>query len=129
MVAPLRFHGEGVEAMRESIRAGVGTSMIAVVPVFLLVGILSAGWEEMTDELAAMIFFGPLFLIIPLFFIVLGASDGLAAGVLAHLQEYPTGLSNDRARFARKLAVVGHLLYASVWIREMPYVDASGLLW
>ncbi len=115
--------------MRESIRAGVGTSMIAVVPAFLLVGILSGGWEEMTGELAAMIFFGPLFLIIPLFFIVLGASVGLAAGVLAHVKEYPTGRSNDRARLARKLAVVGHLLFAYVWIREMPYVDAAGLIW
>ena len=105
--------------MWESIRAAVVTGIIAVFPAFLLVGILTGGWEEMTHELAALMFYGPLFLIIPLFFIVLGASAGLFAGVLAHVTN----------RSARKLAAAGDLLIALAWITNMPNIGAAGLIW
>jgi len=78
---------ERVEAMWKSIRAGVVTGIIAV-SALLLVRILSGEWEE------------TLFLTIPLFYIVLGASVGLAAGVLAHviLKMFPSEKRLPRSR-------------------------------
>ena len=74
--------------MWKSIRAGVVTGIIAV-SSFLVVRILTGEWEE------------TLFLtIFPLFYIVLGASVGLAAGVLAHviLKMFPSEKRLPRSR-------------------------------